>query len=203
MAKPNAKPNAIATVAAALNVALETPVLETPVLETPVLETPVLETPAETVSKGTLNTLVDAEAQKRAEALSVQLKQAKDAKAAADKEAADKVAEDNAARLALAQQELVESIKSLSVDKNVVLANVIRTYRVYGNDLKPVSLPSKLAGSTEGKVLTWVMENPEKLIALNKAVTTDNATKTSDQITAKVIAVIKAHITVKPYAACF
>lgn len=125
---------------------------------------------------------------------------------AADKQAADKLAQqtaDDAARLKLAQQELVDAIKSLSVDKNVVLANVIRTYSVYGNGLEPVSMPSKLAGSTEGKVLTWVMENPDKLIALNKAVTTDNAAKTSDQIIAKVVSVIKAHITVKPYAACF
>ena len=125
---------------------------------------------------------------------------------AADKQAADKLAQqtaDDAARLKIAQQEIVDSIKSLSVDKNVVLANVIRTYSAYGNGLEPVSMPSKLAGSTEGKVLTWVMENPTKLITLYKAVTDDNAAKTSDQIIAKVVSVIKAHITVKPYAACF
>ena len=110
---------------------------------------------------------------------------------------------DDAARLKLAQQELVDAIKSLSVDKNVVLASVIRAYSAYGNGLEPVSMPSKLAGSTEGKVLTWVMENPTKLITLYKAVTDDNAAKTSDQIIAKVVSVIKAHITVKPYAACF
>jgi hypothetical protein len=114
-----------------------------------------------------------------------------------------KVQADNEARLALAQQDIVDSIKSLSVDKNAVLASVVRTYSTYGNNLKPVSMPSKLAGSTEGKVLAWIMENPAKLIALSKAVTDDNAAKTSDQIIAKVIAVIKAHITVKPYAACF
>ena len=114
-----------------------------------------------------------------------------------------KLQADNEARLALAQQEIVDSIKSLSVDKNAVLASVIRTYSAYGNGLEPVSMPSKLAGSTEGKVLTWVMENPDKLITLYKAVTDDNAAKTSDQIIAKVVSVIKAHITVKPYAACF
>lgn len=161
MAKPNAKPNAVAPVA---NDSL------------PNVDTLLADDPIDTASL------------------------------AADKQAADKLAQqtaDNAARLKLAQQGLVDSIKSLSVDKNVVLANVIRTYSVYGNGLEPVSMPSKLAGSTEGKVLAWVMENPDKLIALNKAVTTDNAAKTSDQIIAKVVAVIKAHITIKPYAACF
>lgn len=114
-----------------------------------------------------------------------------------------KVQADNEARLALAQQEIADSIKSLSVDKNAVLTSVVRTYSAYGNGLKPVSMPSKLAGSTEGKVLAWIMENPAKLITLYKAVTDDNAAKTSDQVIAKTIAVIKAHITVKPYAACF
>ena len=192
MAKPNAKPNAIAD---ELNTVLDTP-----------------------VASHTLNILADSAAQQRAEELSARLNLAKQAadkqaadkqaadKQAADKQAADKLAQqtaDAAARLKLAQQELVDAIKSLSVDKNVVLASVIRTYSVYGNGLEPVSMPSKLAGSTEGKVLTWVMENPDKLIALNKAVTTDNAAKTSDQIIAKVVSVIKAHITVKPYTACF
>lgn len=159
MAKPNAKPNAIAPVANADSL---------PDVDMLLADTP--------VASHTLNILADSAAQQTA---------------------------DNAARLKLAQQELVDAIKSLSVDKNVVLASVIRTYSVYGNGLEPVSMPSKLAGSTEGKVLAWVMENPDKLIALNKAVTTDNAAKTSDQIIAKVVSVIKAHITVKPYAACF
>ena len=174
MAKPNAKTNAIATIAA-----------------------------DDAGARGTLNVLADSAAQQRAEEISARLKLARDAAEALEKQAADKKAADDAARLKLAQQEIVDSIKSLSVDKNVVLASVIRTYSVYGNGLEPVSMPSKLAGSTEGKVLTWVMENPDKLIALNNAVTTDNAAKTSDQIIAKVVSVIKAHITVKPYAACF
>ena len=187
MAKPNAKTNAVA------------PITSTDSL--PNIDT--LLAADDAGARGTLNILADSEAQQRAEEISARLKLARDA---ADKQAADKLAQqtaDDAARLKLAQQELVDAIKSLSVDKNVVLANVIRTYSAYGNGLEPVSMPSKLAGSTEGKVLAWVMENPDKLIALNKAVSDDNAAKTSDQIIAKVIAVIKAHITVKPYAACF
>lgn len=174
MAKPNAKTNAIATIAA-----------------------------DDAGASHTLNILADSEAQQRAEEISARLKLARDAAEALEKQAADKQAADDAARLKIAQQEIVDSIKSLSVDKNVVLASVIRTYSAYGNGLEPVSMPSKLAGSTEGKVLTWVMENPDKLITLHKAVTDDNAAKTSDQIIAKVVSVIKAHITVKPYAACF
>ena len=195
MAKPNAKPNAVA------------PITSTDSL--PLVDT--LLAADDAGARGTLNILADSEAQQRAEEISARLKLARDA---ADKQAADKLAQqtadklaqqtaDDAARLKLAQQELVDAIKSLSVDKNVVLANVIRTYSAYGNGLEPVSMPSKLAGSTEGKVLTWVMENPTKLITLYKAVTDDNAAKTSDQIIAKVVSVIKAHITVKPYAACF
>ena len=170
MAKPNAKPNAVA------------PITSTDSL--PNIDTLLAADDAGAGARGTLNILADSEAQQAADKLAQQ-------------------AADDAARLKLAQQELVDAIKSLSVDKNVVLASVIRTYSAYGNGLEPVSMPSKLAGSTEGKVLAWVMENPDKLITLHKAVTDDNAAKTSDQIIAKVVSVIKAHITVKPYAACF